>query len=122
MQNFSTTCYKIDIIKSQCLEEHRLTNFTCSGHIMLGSFLYYTEIKRGDKNCFMPPPSQHHPGDKNQRQPSAQSWRNCKAALTTDNWNKTLSTLCQPELGEHSTLLLSLILIASRHHKLSECM
>lgn len=55
----------------------------------------------------MPPPSQHHPGDKNPRQPSARSWRNRRGALTTDNWNKTLSTLCQPELGEHSTLLLS---------------
>lgn len=120
MQNFSITWYMIDFINVNTLRNTDLQ--TLPVVIILGSFLCYTEIKRGDKDSFMPPPAQHHPGDKNPRQPSARSWRNRRGALTTDNWNKTLSTLCQPELGEHSTLRLSLILSASRHHRLSECM
>jgi len=75
----------LSIVKCQYPEGHKLRNFTCSGHIILGSFLCCTEVKREDKDSFMPPPVQHCPGDKNPSQPSAQSWRNHRGALTSDN-------------------------------------
>lgn len=112
----------LDVIKCQYPEGYKLINFTWNDYIILGVFPCSTEVKRGDKESFMPPPDQHHPGDKNPSQPSTQSWRNHRGAPSPDKQNKTLSTLCQTALKEHSLLHPSLLLIASGHRRLSACM